>query len=753
MTNCKLILTFICCYLCSLHTIFAQSTFQIALNKTDETIISDIVLSEDNTFLILTLSYNEIEIIKMDENATILSSFQFSKPNARFTPEPKIFKKKNGDVSLLVPENSGGVTSKIAFYALDSNLKIINSQVLPNAYPFYDWKHIQEFEDGSMMLWVSNSKNARLTIQGIKMDNSYNTIWNKEYKFDNGDDLVLRSSVNINSEAYVLVRRFDSTTGSRNYNCVIKLDHNGNVVETKALNFDPNHIDKDSRQNIIAIGTTNANQLICAKFDKDLNIIWAKEIGFAKVPYLGVEKNALQAIEKGFVIDEFDNIYVTIMEESKDEFDGTKLLKLTPNGEVSYSNLLLDGSHSRVDKVLMMNQNILMKISTAQGTIITKLTNQLASTECSSMPFCPEILDFIVIKSDDFEALSTGGPLLQNGNPLIQANTQVSFSNYCQSLDQPYADFDIIQEKWCIGESVKINLETLYPRGRSIWQLIHDEDTTLQKTKQPEPFFLLHAGKYKIIHTLIFAGCMYQDSLLFEVSAPGATILDRKLYLCPNDSLVINLASLNLTDIVWFDGDISAVKTFYNPGNVSLKYVDQNGCPNEDKINIARKNQPEIDLGDDVTICSDSVYNISLVIPNDVSVRWNNMNTNTSIIINEEGNYSATVTNVCGEATDDINVDVIDCKTVFFYPNVFSPNGDGINDYFEIIALNATDMSLKIYDRWGNLIFHNVNQPISWDGKFNNQNVQVGIYMFVVSYNKFLSGKNEIISGNVTLLR
>ena len=79
MTNCKLILMFIYCYLCSLHTIFAQSTFQITLNKTDETIISDIVLSDDNTFLLLTLSYNEIEIIKMDENATILSSFQFSK--------------------------------------------------------------------------------------------------------------------------------------------------------------------------------------------------------------------------------------------------------------------------------------------------------------------------------------------------------------------------------------------------------------------------------------------------------------------------------------------------------------------------------------------------------------------------------------------------------------------------------------------------------------------------------------------------
>lgn len=737
----------------SLSFLCGQTTFQLGLVKTDETIISDILVYNESRFIALLFNYNEIKIIKLDNGGNIVSSQIFTKQGARFTPEPKIFMKKNGEICLLVPENSGGVTSKILFYAMDNNLNIITSQILPNAYPFYDWKHIQEYDDGSIVLWVSNSKNTRLTIQGIKFGVSYNIIWNKEYSFENGDDLELRSSIIIGKDCYVLVRRFGNRTGSSNYNSVIKIDQNGNVADNIAFNFDPNHIDKDSKNNIVAVGTTNTNQLICTKLDNQFNKIWSKEIGFAKVPFLGEGKNALVAIEKGFVIDEFDNIYITIMEENLFEFDGTKLLKLTPEGDVSYSNILLDGEHKRVDKVLMMGQSILMKISSTLGTIITKLNNQLESTECSSMPFCPEISNFSFLKGADYEAIAVNGPAIQSSNPLILSNTEVSFKNFCKSIDQPYAYFNITQEKWCVGEFVKVDLASLYPRGRSIWQLIYDSDTTLQKTKKPEPFLLSKPGKYKILHTLIFAGCIYQDSISFDVSVPGTVILDRQRYLCFGDSLVIDLTPLNLTNILWYDGDNTQTKTIYETGTISLTYIDANGCPNEDKTTIFAQRTPEINLGDDVTLCQDSTLTIDPKMPEGVTLRWNNNETKPTLLITQKGYYTVVASNDCGEDSDDIRVDMIDCSTKVFYPNVFSPNGDGVNDIFAINTFNAENMSCSIFDRWGNLIFFQSGENITWDGKFKNLTSAVGVYTFVIEYTGYLTNKKEIISGNVTLLK
>ncbi len=304
-----------------------------------------------------------------------------------------------------------------------------------------------------------------------------------------------------------------------------------------------------------------------------------------------------------------------------------------------------------------------------------------------------------------------------------------------------------------MGESVKINLESLYPKGRSVWQLIHDNDTTFQKTKKPEPFLLPNPGKYKIIHTLIFAGCIYRDSICFDVTQPDVVVLDRQTYLCSGDSLVIDLTSLNLSNILWNDGDNSLVKTIYDAGIISLSYIDANGCPSEDKTTIFARKLPEINLGDDVIICQDSILIIDLATPENMTVSWNNNDIKSIIYITQKGYYSVTVSNECGESSDDIRVDMIDCTTKIFYPNVFSPNGDGINDLFTINSYNSVNMSCSVYDRWGNLMFFQSGDKISWDGKFKNQTAATGVYTFVLVFTDYSSKQKNIISDNLTLLK
>ena len=84
---------------------------------------------------------------------------------------------------------------------------------------------------------------------------------------------------------------------------------------------------------------------------------------------------------------------------------------------------------------------------------------------------------------------------------------------------------------------------------------------------------------------------------------------------------------------------------------------------------------------------------------------------NTTILPTETFTYEITVTDANGcTASDEITITVDDTRQVFI-PNAFSPDGDGFNDYFFVNAGIDVEIiqSLKIFDRWGSLVFSNNN--------------------------------------------
>ena len=94
-----------------------------------------------------------------------------------------------------------------------------------------------------------------------------------------------------------------------------------------------------------------------------------------------------------------------------------------------------------------------------------------------------------------------------------------------------------------------------------------------------------------------------------------------------------------------------------------------------------------------------------------------------------------------------------------YAPNVFSPNSDGINDYFNLFG--GEDLlqinSLKIFDRWGSLVYEghdlpNNSQAEGWDGRFNGKIVPNGIYTFM-AFILLDDGKERLFSGSVLLMR
>ena len=85
-----------------------------------------------------------------------------------------------------------------------------------------------------------------------------------------------------------------------------------------------------------------------------------------------------------------------------------------------------------------------------------------------------------------------------------------------------------------------------------------------------------------------------------------------------------------------------------------------------------------------------------------------------------------------------------------YAPNAFTPNGDGLNDFFEVKGLGIKTYLLQVYSRWGDLMYESNNLEDQWDGKFNGKLVPVGTYVYVANYRSMID-KDYTKEGTVTV--
>lgn len=87
-----------------------------------------------------------------------------------------------------------------------------------------------------------------------------------------------------------------------------------------------------------------------------------------------------------------------------------------------------------------------------------------------------------------------------------------------------------------------------------------------------------------------------------------------------------------------------------------------------------------------------------------------------------------------------------DCEIVA--PNSFSPNGDGINDYWKVTSVGNSDL-VKVFNRNGSIVFSSGGYQNPWDGTFNGQQLPVGVYYYQI----IAEGGSKKLSGSVLIVR
>jgi gliding motility-associated-like protein len=129
---------------------------------------------------------------------------------------------------------------------------------------------------------------------------------------------------------------------------------------------------------------------------------------------------------------------------------------------------------------------------------------------------------------------------------------------------------------------------------------------------------------------------------------------------------------------------------------------------------------------------------------------WQDGSTAPTYTVTKAGTYWVQVTNENGcEASDTVTIKESYCNLLKI-PNAFTPNNDGINDTWDIDALQYyPNCKVSIYSRWGQLVYNSVGYPKPWDGLLNGKKLGVGAYYYVID----LKNNQKSLSGYVTIIR
>ena len=187
--------------------------------------------------------------------------------------------------------------------------------------------------------------------------------------------------------------------------------------------------------------------------------------------------------------------------------------------------------------------------------------------------------------------------------------------------------------------------------------------------------------------------------------------------------------------------------------------VNLDGCEQSDAVDVNVKPLPRFALTREAAICvgDNQQTQLRVVLQGaGQTVVWTTSSTSsTTLLVSRVGTYSVAVTGTNGCVARDVARVIDQCEPRLFSPNAFSPNGDGVNDTFLPLNAYTTDLELRIYNRWGEVIFASTAENPAWDGTYRGQQAQTMVYPYVISYKSeyFPERPRAEKRGSVLLLR
>jgi gliding motility-associated-like protein len=250
----------------------------------------------------------------------------------------------------------------------------------------------------------------------------------------------------------------------------------------------------------------------------------------------------------------------------------------------------------------------------------------------------------------------------------------------------------------------------------------------------------------QIIYARILNGpdCYGIQTITLQVSTFNPTNFQTETaVICPNTSVTLSVPN-TFSSYLWTNGATTNSILVSQAGNYSVEVTNANGCLATKNFVVNLSEIPiitNIEVNDltgnqntvTITASGNGIYFYS--------IDGVNFQDNGNFINVLPGNYTAIVTdNLCGSSSPQD-------FTVLDYPNYFTPNGDGVNDYWFIRNLKPLE-NVRIYDRYGKFLFSFKGSEAGWNGYYNGREILADDYWFVLTLKNF-----RVVKGHFALIR
>ena len=307
------------------------------------------------------------------------------------------------------------------------------------------------------------------------------------------------------------------------------------------------------------------------------------------------------------------------------------------------------------------------------------------------------------------------------------------------------------------------------------WDFGDGNNTVITSGNTATHGYAANAGPIQVRHAVGFSTGCGTDTVLYSIPVihanPVASFSFVADTLCELKPVQFNATLTGISSWVWNFGDGTSTAapplthTFGKPGSypVTLIVQDVNGCGSQPAVNTVIINpMPDIDAGPDkfFRIGSSVTLDASISNPGNYDFVWTpGTYLNTTTLLNPTAltdrrmTYYITATD---KATHCANTDsmVIKPISIVQVPNAFTPNNDGKNDLFRVLGTElVTRFNLRIFDRYGQLVFETNDKGQGWDGKRKGTDLPTGGFVYILTYSAPNYPAAQVEKGSFILIR